>query len=450
MRTGLTAIVSACLVSLPVVAFAQAPAAPAAPTAGVTLRVAVPSHCVGATAAVEVSEPGVAPRRITAVIQGTALELELPGLPKVLTISWSPRVLVAMPLPDGAAAAAATPAAGRRLLDLRVVNHALQLSNEPVTATEHVPAAGRFGGRRGAGMPTPSPEQQAAQDSIRLATAWLTAHQLADGSWPGAGNRGECLPTAAACVALLSAGNTFRDGPHAAALRRGLCWLVEASAADTGRIQTPSDAAPLEEQALLALALSEAQGLSNFPPLRGGAEKAVAALSAMLTNQQGSDRTDACALAFAALTLVSARESRLAPPAGVLRDAASRLDGGDEVAPLRDAATMLVGQYLQLPEMTAVERRAPRLLANLPARGANLDTAYVYFGTTALYQAGEPHWSTWSATLAPALLAAQTKTGDDAGAWQPTDPRAQMRGRCWTSAMRLLTLQTYHRILMIR
>lgn len=413
------------------------------------LRVRVPLHFVGATASTDADgRLAVAgTHRLSAAIDGETFELCLPSktLPNTLTVAWSPRLRQTFALagrhlatgvmrePDGALR-----------IELEVASGAVVLAATGETGRDPVGAvAGRFGGR--AGGRAAAPQALGVHQSLERAFVWLGDRQQPDGSWPGSGTAGECLPTAAASLALLGRGSTLKSGPNAHALRRAVAWLVEATDARTGRVRVPSADAPIEEQALVTVALSEAYGLSKFEPLHDSVLATVDALERMLEDPTTSDRRDACAIALASFALVSAKEFRIARTNEALARATAELDGGDEVAPLRDAASLIVGSFIDDPRLSATDRRAPNLLANLPARGATLDAAYVYFGTHAMRRAGAPYWAPWAEAIEESLVASQVVAGEFAGSWAPGDPRAEMRGRCWTTAMRVLTIQAFAR-----
>ncbi len=423
-----------------------------APANRLTIHANVPTYFDGATVTCSV-DPGLAVEgtlRLTTKVERSGFELCLPGttLPAELTVSWSPRIRQTFALSHkNLASGVATNPDGTRQIKLKFGDDSVTLAS----GTEHATAgqmvhAGRFGGRAGATPDAATEAVRATRASLARGPVWLLSQQNDDGGF-GAGDGSErCLATAAGCLSLIAGGNTWKSGPHAEPLRRGLCWLVAQTDAKGGRFQVPSTAAPLEEQALLALTLCEAFNISRFEPLRASTVSAIGAIEPMLESAAVSDRRDACALGFAALVLVSARGFNMPAPQDSLARTIAELErGGAEASPLRDAVAMLIGMFVADPLLTAIDRRAPNLLANLPKRGATLDAAYVYFGTYAMHQAGEPYWSQWSAALPPSLLAEQVREGDLAGSWPPGDPRAQMRGRAWTTAMRLLTIATFDR-----
>lgn len=390
--------------------------------------------------------------KTTAIVEGDAFELFVPGaeVPAELVVEWSPRVRQVFALQTPELAATITRGAdGARRLELRLTARGVVPAAPPATVDGAL--GGRFGGRAGGRDAPPSEVVRAARAALDQGLVWLRAQQQPDGGWPTncpddphatVDSRG--LATAAACMAMIGNGSTVHSGPDRRAVMRGLCWLVEHTDPRSGRIARATAIAPLEEQAVVALALGEAWLLSRFEPLREAAGASTGALAAMLGDATVADRRDIGALAFALFALTSGRdwgdqEDALAR----VRDALSERVGGAGL--LGDAAALLAGTMGGDAELAAVDERAPRLLKELPARGATQDATYVYLGTMALYMAREPHWTTWREGMAGLVADGRVADGDAAGSWPPADPGAQMRGRVWTTAMRVLALQIVHR-----
>ena len=74
---------------------------------------------------------------------------------------------------------------------------------------------------------------------------------------------------------------------------------------------------------------------------------------------------------------------------------------------------------------------------------------YEYYATLALYQHQGPVWKQWNENMKQAYLASQTKTGDQAGSWDPNLDRnfAKRGGRVTTTAFAILSLEVYYRLL---
>ena len=302
----------------------------------------------------------------------------------------------------------------------------------------------------------PSEAVAATREVVVRGVEWLIVQQQVDGSWlanvgldrhraPEASR----LATAAAVLVLIA--ECVRGGADPALVRamtparlavdRGLRWLVEQIDATPVQIVEHPIAAPLEEQAFVMLTISEAYHFTRHRYLRTRVTRAAGVLEAMLDDPGVADRRDACALGLAILALDNAA-AEVPVVRAVIAPAVRELDGGVvDAAPLRDAIALFAGFCIDDAELRAVERRVPNLIANPPVRGANFDAAYVYFATYALLASGTESWPAWRDTLATNIVAAQVRTGGLAGSWDPGDPRAQMRGRVWTTSLRVLATQ---------
>ncbi len=408
----------------------------------------------GATVSVAVDPERIVAgvHRASATVESNRLELALPGaeVPADLLVSWTSRVRQTFSLrtPE-LAAAVVRGTGGEHRLEVRLcARGVVPMSDAPAPQAA---VAGRFGGRAdGRGRP-PGDAVRAARAALDRGLLWIRGQQQADGGWAigadgdlrtTAGSRS--LATAAACMTLMSNGSTVHAGPDRRALLRGLCWLVEQTDAKTGRIASASHVAPLEEQALVTLGLSEAWVVSRFEPLHEAVVVASHALTAMFDDASASDRRDVAALAFSLLAITSTRDGgqrddTLAHVVNLLRK--QTRDAGA----LGECAALLAGSFAGDPELASVEDRAGRLLKNVPEPGATQQAAYVYLGTMAMYNAGDPHWTTWRDAMSTQLATGQLGDGALAGSWAPADPAAQMRGRTWTTAMRVLSLQIVHR-----
>ncbi len=136
-----------------------------------------------------------------------------------------------------------------------------------------------------------SPQTEAA---VQAALQWLAANQSGDGHWSArqhgagretwvdgrdrqhAGAEADSGITGLALLAFLAAGQTHRDGPHTAEVRRGLEYLLSVQAAD-GNLAGQADVfARMYSHAMAAFALSEAYAMTGDARLRDGVRHAVA------------------------------------------------------------------------------------------------------------------------------------------------------------------------------
>jgi hypothetical protein len=91
--------------------------------------------------------------------------------------------------------------------------------------------------------------------------------------------------------------------------------------------------------------------------------------------------------------------------------------------------------------------------AGLPAwdgKGEKVDTLCWYFGSLTAFQQGGDTWKKWNEPLKQALTANQSKTGDDAGSWNPVGPLGGELGRAGQTALFSLCLEVYYRYLQLQ
>jgi hypothetical protein len=78
----------------------------------------------------------------------------------------------------------------------------------------------------------------------------------------------------------------------------------------------------------------------------------------------------------------------------------------------------------------------------------SVDLCYWYVGSLALFQMGERYWERWNVAMKQALIPNQHRIadGDLDGSWDPSnDAWGAAGGRVYTTALAVLTLETYYR-----
>jgi hypothetical protein len=146
----------------------------------------------------------------------------------------------------------------------------------------------RFGGGPGGGRPGGAQTAQAVKDAL----IWLANHQDDDGRWDTAnfmkhdvegepcdgGGRvtNDIGVTGLALLAFLGEGNTLRVGGHKGTVRKAVKWLQEQQDDATGLFGSESSHEYIYSHAIATLAMCEAYGLSEHPPLKKNVEKALA------------------------------------------------------------------------------------------------------------------------------------------------------------------------------
>jgi len=299
-----------------------------------------------------------------------------------------------------------------------------------------------------------------------------------------------------ALLAFLGAGHTHRQGPYAAVLERGFTYLLaqqdlEGSFAPGSAIQTYDDA-------LATLAIAEAAALTHDPVFAGPLRRAVAHLARAQQDGGGWDysarqtgRDDTSISGWVLMAFKSAAAAGVAaPPETIWRmvghfERAIQSDGqvwyaDDGVGVLVDQST---GERRQRfgPAMCAVglfahatigwrtddpvaEAMSRRLLGDPPSyrRLTREDESglhseyYWYHGTLALFQRGGANWAAWNRSLRDCVLEYQERPVDRQGqpkhlygSWRPFGASwgkwGRMGGRLYSTAMNVITLETYYR-----
>ena len=94
-----------------------------------------------------------------------------------------------------------------------------------------------------------------------------------------------------------------------------------------------------------------------------------------------------------------------------------------------------------------VEKGAGLCAGLLPSKLAERrDFYYWYWGSTALFQLGDPHWSSWEKALIDTLSDLQRTSPTCAkGSWDPSGAWGEEGGRVYATAMLALALEVYVR-----
>lgn len=319
---------------------------------------------------------------------------------------------------------------------------------------------------------------QAAEDAVSAALKWLAHHQNPDGSWSAADFDDRCTgkkcsgkgerdsdvaATSLTLLAFLGAGysqlskDEFADPADPGkvlkvgeVIKKGLQWLLSQQDAEGG-VGPRRD---LRNQALAALALSEAYGMTAAQPLQEPAQKAIDFLAAQPTP------ADPLIAGWVGMALKSAALSDLTVPpvavAGVL-DAFSKATGADhrvatppgttERHPTRTAAGIAVRILLQRDRKGAATGGIPLLMSDPPEWSRDkTDPLHWYLATVACMQYDGPdgsEWKKWGEPMKNVLVPNQKTASDGClkGSWEPMG----FDGRVATTALNCLTLELYYR-----
>jgi Prenyltransferase and squalene oxidase repeat len=358
---------------------------------------------------------------------------------------------------------------------------------------------------------------------------WLARHQQPDGSWSAATLGELCTPgrpceaagqdyarqydpglTGLALLAFLGKGLDNRSKailvdpafgkPHPVGVLvgDGLKWLLNAQAEDGSFRDYPG---LLYNEAIGALALSEAWGLSGNPKYKAAAERAIRYLvAAQKTNPFGTGRwgwrytpggdpiADTSVTGWVVMALKSAQLTGLAVPTEAMDGAvdyvtwATGKDGlvgyldpqgagaavsghGDQFdyhVGTMSALGMLVRTFTRHDIKDPFLELAAQQLAKDPPRVSedrlSVDYYYWYYGALALNQFDGPdspradrgkYWKPWNEAMITALLQLQDGNTErevcSRGGWLTPDRWCYAGGPVYATALNVLTLEVYYR-----
>ncbi len=273
---------------------------------------------------------------------------------------------------------------------------------------------GRLGGRenlvaRGGGS-------GGSSSAVNLSLDRLARLANPDGSWSAAleteaGRIGDVGATGLTLLSFLGAGHTHLTGNQRETVKCAIQWLVGRQDPDGGFGGSRAD------QALGALALSEAYGMTMSPILVRPAGRAIEAVLRMQDADGGWSGLQATA--FAIMALKSAKIAELPVSSTAIRRAARHVEERFRSADLSDPVwtrTSIAGCGAALVFLGGdrhdvdVRRGLGRLLQMLP-EARRPDFLGWYLGTLFTFQAGGSSWKTWNASVKPALLSMQSPDG---------------------------------------
>jgi hypothetical protein len=381
----------------------------------------------------------------------------------------------AAPPPPAAEFAAAVP----EPLVEPVADAATGLVARAVSLTRPLPAASfarRQGRARGVAVRDRG-GSAASEAAVERGLAWLARHQADDGSWrfdlSGCRCDGGCRDpgtvsstTAATGIALLpflGAGHTQAAGDYRETVTRGLYYLMS-------RIQPTPRGGDLAEgtmygQGVATLALAEALGMTKddmlVRPVRDAVRFVVTAQDAhgggwrYLPGQAG----DTTVTAWQVAALKSAALAGIEVPSptfdGVCRflDRVASPDGesyGYTGPQAGQSCTSAIGLLCRMYTGWDREAALDRGLAALAKPGPAPQNVYQnFYLAQALLQRDHPAWPRWNARNRDLLVAAQARIGHEEGSWSFADPDTSSGGRLGHTALAVLTLEVYYRLLPI-
>ena len=343
--------------------------------------------------------------------------------------------------------------------------------------------ADRTGDRRAAAAAARGGSAQTEQ-AVQAALDWLARTQSSDGCWnaarhgagqgaagsgqhrPEVGGRSDHGVTGLALLAFLGAGNTHRDGPHAANLARGVGFLVERQRPDGSLAGDAEFFAALYCHGMATIALAECLAMSGDESLRPTLDRAVRHTLAMQHPATGGwryaagDRGDTSQLGWQVMALASAKAAGLTGVEGAEARArvflASVSSGGagglaayrpgERPSVTMTAEALFCRLLLGMPADHPAAAEAIGLLSRSPPTAAGYNIYTWYYATLASFHAGGPQWEAWNRQLQAAILPLQHRSGGPLdGSWDPDRVWGGHGGRVYATALAALTLEVYYR-----
>jgi hypothetical protein len=316
----------------------------------------------------------------------------------------------------------------------------------------------------------------ASEAAVDRGLAWLARHQANDGSWRfdlsgcqcdgGCRDAGSLASTTAATgialLAFLGAGQTHEEGGYRETVTRGLYYLMS-------RMQPTPRGGDLCEGTLYGhgvatLALAEALGMTGDAALAPYVRDAVRFIETSQDLHGGGWRYlprqpgDTTVTAWQLAALKSAELAGIAVPSPTIDGVCRFLDRvqtrrgeaygyqAPQARPCTSAIGLLCRLYTHWPNEDAVDRG----LATLARPGPDPDAVYLnFYLAQALLQRDHPAWSRWNARNRDQLVARQAAIGHEAGSWFFADRDTAPGGRLAHTALAVLTLEVYYRLLPI-
>ncbi len=380
----------------------------------------------------------------------------LPAARPALTPQLPRPAAVLAPMPPAALAATKMPALPPRP-DIRMESPALVVKpymlREPAVREKVIKELGG---------------SEETEGAIKRSMDWISRNQEADGHWSISKHGGQgghdVAATGLATLCYLGWGATHqKDGPHRDRVTRAIKWL-------TGKMRPDGDlrgdGGNMYDHGIASIALAEAYGLTKDPALREPVEKITAFIVRAQNQQTGGwryqpgDAGDTSVLGWQVMALKSAEMAGIPVPAKSFELTDRWLDsaaGGPRAGhygyqdrnpkPAMVAEAMFARQLLGTPrESPEMQESAEYLKTQMPDP-ARVSQYFWYYGSLALFQHHGPVWEEWNRRLRPILVSSQSRSGNEAGSWDPHGEWAGESGRLVTTAMATLSLEVYYRYL---
>ncbi len=316
-----------------------------------------------------------------------------------------------------------------------------------------------------------------SERAVELGLRWLAEHQAADGSWQfdlsGCRCEGACrnpgtirsttASTAIALLPFLGSGNTHVQGPYQEKVSRAIYYLIS-------RMQpTPRGGdfceGTMYGHGVTTLALAEAYGLAGDDMLVPYLQEAIRFIQTAQDQHSGGWRYlpgqagDITATAWQLVALKSASMTGIETPSPTIEGVKRFLDRVQSnngasygyMTPGQSPCTSAIGLLCRMytgwrPENETLLRGVTALAKTGPDPHAVYQNFYL---SQALLQSNHPVWPRWNRKNRDQLISLQSKAGHEVGSWFFNDGDTASGGRLAHTALAVLTLEVYYRILPI-
>ena len=317
----------------------------------------------------------------------------------------------------------------------------------------------------------------ASEAAVERGLEWLASHQAVDGSWQfdlsGCRCQGACRDpgtltssTASTSIALLpflGAGHTHLEGRHQETVSRAIYYLL------SRMNRTPRGGdfceGTMYGHGVTTLALAEALGMTKDEMLVQPVREAVRFIETAQDLHGGGWRYlpgqagDVTVTAWQVAALKSAQLAGLEAPSPTMdgvRRFLDRVQSANGAAygyrtPSAKPCTSAIGLLCRMyTGWTTDDERLYRGVTNLAKPGPSPEAVYQnFYLSQALLQMNHPVWPRWNAKNREQLVSRQARVAHEAGSWFFADHDTAPGGRLAHTALAILTLEVYYRLLPI-
>lgn len=295
----------------------------------------------------------------------------------------------------------------------------------------------------------------ATRKAVDRGLKWLVDGQREDGSFGSGMYRGNVAVTGLSGMAMMCGGSTPGRGPHGAAVRRCVDYLL-ARARPSGFIAGPDQShGPMYGHGFATMFLAECYGMTPRPELREKLSKAVK-LIVECQNKQGGWRyqpvradADISVTVCEMMALRAARNAGLSVPRETIDRAIDYvkrsqnadggfmyvIEGGESAFP-RSAAAVAALYTAGVYKGSEIAKGLEYLVRFTPGKTAGRREGYYFYGhyyaVQAMWQAGSPRWRNWYPAIRDELVSNQREDGS----WQ-----SESEGNQCATAMACVILQ---------